>query len=270
MKNRRSRISPAVAVSFALENLEGRVVMSGFNAAGAIRPSAMVAHAKAPTTTMLTVSPGTLNQPINITVTVRTAAAAGAATGMVNIVDHGTVLKTLTLTPTTSTNPRFTVSQATYSLLQPPGEVGYFFGRHVFNAQFHPSAGFANSSDAKSFNVSQPPAKTLSSGVKIATLNPGVGPQIQAGQTANLVYTGYLTKTGEVFDNSAAHGGRPLTFTSGAGQVIPGFDLGTAGMRVGESRMILVPPSEGYGSTPNGTIPPNSTLIFVVTLKSIS
>lgn len=268
MKKRSTRISPAD--SLALENLENRVVMSGFHAAGAVRPSAMVAQAKAPTTTTMTVNAGSLNQPIRITVTVRSSAAAGAAAGTVNIVDHGTVLGTATLTPATSTNPRQAVSQATYTLMQPPGNVGYFFGRHVFNADFIPSGGFAKSRAVKSFEVTQPPATDLSNGIKIATLSPGVGPLLKSGQTANLVYTGYLTKTGEVFDDSAAHNGVPLSFTSGAGQVIPGFDIGTAGMQVGESRMIMVPAAEGYGSTPNGTIPPNSTLIFVVTLKSIS
>ena len=231
---------------------------------------AKVPSAKAHTTTTMAINAGSLNQPIKITVTVRSTAAAGAPKGTVNIVDHGTVLGTVTLSPTVSSNPRQALSQATFTLPQPPGNVGYFFGRHVFNADYVPSTGFAKISAVKSFDITQPPATKLSNGIKIATLSPGVGPLLKTGQTANLVYTGYLTKTGEVFDDSAAHGGTPLSFTSGAGQVIPGFDIGTAGMQVGESRMIMVPPAEGYGSTPNGSIPPNSTLIFVVTLKSIT
>ena len=268
MKKRRSSLSPLA--SFSLENLEGRVVMSGFHAAAVHQPSAMVGRANQPTKTTMAITAGSLNQPIKVTVTVRSSAAAGAPTGTVNIIDKGTVLGTATLSPTTSTNPRFAVSQATYTLPQAPGNVGYFFGRHVFNAQFVPSGGFAKSKAVDSFEVTQPSATTLSTGIKIATLSPGVGPQLKSGTTANIIYTGYLTKTGEVFDDSAAHGGKPLSFTSGGGQVIPGFDVGTAGMQVGETRMIMVPPAEGYGSTAVGSIPANSTLIFVVTLHSIS
>jgi len=52
--------------------------------------------------------------------------------------------------------------------------------------------------------------------------------------------------------------------------VITGFDEGTLGMEVGETRVVLIPPAEGYGSTRNGAIPKNSTLLFVITLESIS
>ena len=106
--------------------------------------------------------------------------------------------------------------------------------------------------------------------MKVATIAPGSGPVIQPGQTANVLYTGYLAKNGQIFDDSINDGGTPFGFTLGAGQVIPGFDAGTAGMQVGETRIIQIPPAEGYGDTANGPIPANSTLIFVVTLESIS
>ncbi len=98
----------------------------------------------------------------------------------------------------------------------------------------------------------------------------GSGAEIQSGQTANVLYTGYLAKNGHIFDDSINDGGTPISFTLGAGRVIPGFDEGTVGMQVGESRIVLIPPAEGYGRTPSGTIPANSTLIFVLTLESIS
>ena len=118
--------------------------------------------------------------------------------------------------------------------------------------------------------MSQPAYTTLAGGVKVATVAPGSGSEIQPGQTANVLYTGYLAKNGQIFDDSSDHGGAPLSFTVGAGEVVPGFDEGTAGMKVGETRIISIPPAEGYGSTANGPIPANSTLIFVVTLESIS
>jgi FKBP-type peptidyl-prolyl cis-trans isomerase len=122
----------------------------------------------------------------------------------------------------------------------------------------------------KSFTVNKPAYTTLAGGVKTATIVQGSGAQIQSGQTAGVLYTGYLAKNGHVFDDSINDGGAPLRFTIGSGQVIPGFDLGTAGMQVGETRIISIPPAEGYGPKDNGPIPPNSTLIFVVTLESIS
>ena len=71
---------------------------------------------KAATETTLAVSAGTLGQPITFTVTVRAAAAAGSPEGTVNIIDHGKVIQTLTLSPTTSTNARYAFSEATFTL----------------------------------------------------------------------------------------------------------------------------------------------------------
>ena len=118
--------------------------------------------------------------------------------------------------------------------------------------------------------MSKPAYTTLAGGVKIATIVQGAGPGIQSGQTASVLYTGYLAKNGHIFDDSFNHGGAPFSFTVGAGQVIAGFDEGIAGMQVGESRIVLIPPAEGYGHMANGPIPANSTLIFVLTLESIS
>ena len=271
MEGRRSRFVPGA--SFMEENLERRALLSGVGSAGALARGVEIAAQavrKAATVTTLAVGAGTLGQPITFTVTVRAAAAAGAPTGTVNILDHGRVIQTLTLSPTTSTNARFATSGATATLTQPIGGAAYYFGRHQVSAVFVPDGAFSKSVAARAFTVSQPASTALSGGVKVATIAPGSGPQIQAGQTANVLYTGYLAKNGRIFDDSLAHGGAPLPFTLGAGQVVPGFDMGTAGMRVGETRILLIPPAEGYGSAANGPIPGNSTLIFVVTLASIS
>ena len=218
----------------------------------------------------MTASAGTLGQPITFTVTVRAAASAGSPSGTVAIVDHGTVLGTIPISPQTSTNGHYAYSGVTANLNQPPGEGAYYFGRHQVSAVFIPNGAFAKSTGVVTFNVHQPSYATLAGGVKVATIVQGSGPQIQAGQTASVLYTGYLSKTGQIFDDSLKDGGPPFSFTLGAGQVVPGFDAGTAGMQVGESRIIVIPPAEGYGARANGPIPANSTLIFVVTLESIS
>jgi FKBP-type peptidyl-prolyl cis-trans isomerase FkpA len=273
MNRKRSRFVPAV--SSALETLESRVVLSGIGATALQQAAAEVGGRttpKAATATTLAVSGGTLGQPITFNVTVRAPAAQGAPTGMVNITSHGTLIQSVTLAPTISTNPRFAYSTATYTLTPQPGGSAEYFGKHAFSAAFVPDGAFTRSVGSKNFNVVQPTYTTLSDGVKIATIVPGTGTGtgIQTGQTANVMYTGYLAKNGQIFDDSVNDGGTPFSYSVGAGQVIPGFDAGTVGMQVGETRIIEIPAAEGYGATPNGSIPANSTLIFVLTLESIS
>jgi hypothetical protein len=257
-----------------MESLEGRIALSSGGALGAHRSiAAEIAtqtNKATHTTTIVGVTSGTLGQPITITVTVRGPAAAGSPTGTVNITDHGTVVQTLPLLPATSKSSRFAVSTAALTMTSQAGGPATFFGRHTVGATYVPAGTLAASSTSKSFVVTQPRYTTLPGGTKVATVVPGFGPQIQSGQTANLLYTGYLVKTGQIFDQSMSHGGMPISFPVGAGQVIPGFDAGTVGMQVGETRIIEIPPSQGYGSTANSAIPANSTLVFLVTLVSIS
>ena len=203
--------------------------------------------------------------------TVRAAAAAGSPVGTVNIIDHGQVIQTLTLAPTTSMNARFALSDATFTLTQQPGGSAYFFGKHPVKAVFIPGGTFSKSTGNKTFTVSKPAYTALPGGIKIATIAAGAGVEIQPGQTANVLYTGYLASKGHIFDDSIDDGGTVFSFTVGAGTVIVGFDEGTVGMQVGETRIVLIPPAEAYGATGNPpTIPRDATLIFVLTLESIS
>jgi peptidylprolyl isomerase len=78
----------------------------------------------------------------------------------------------------------------------------------------------------------------------------------------SIQYTGYLAD-GTKFDSSYDHGGEPLAFPVGQHQVIPGWDTGFAGMRVGGKRRLYIPFQLAYG--PNGrppTIPARAMLIF--------
>ncbi len=64
---------------------------------------------------------------------------------------------------------------------------------------------------------------------------------------------------------------KPFTFTLGAGEVIPGWDKGVVGMKVGGRRELIIPPSLGYqDSSPGPGIAPNDTLVFVIDLLKIS
>jgi hypothetical protein len=264
MKRKRPSFAPAFSpIDTALES---RIALSGVAAADA----AQVAGRLAATHTTLSASTGTIGQPIALSVSVRAATPAGAPQGTVNIIDHGRVIQTLTLAPAGATSARQISSTASVTLAQPLGGNAYYFGKHALTAEFVPSRGFAPSTGHATFNVTQPRYKTLAGGVKVASINPGSGPAIQTGQTANVLYTGYLTRTGQVFDDSMSHGGTALGFRVGTGSVIPGFDAGVAGMQAGETRILIIPPSQAYGSKTNGPIPGNSTLTFVVTLQSIA
>lgn len=105
---------------------------------------------------------------------------------------------------------------------------------------------------------------TTESGLKYYDLITGDGPEVQQGQQVVVHYTGWLTD-GTQFDSSIDRG-QPITFSVGAGQMIPGFDEGVSTMRVGGKRQLVIPPELGYGDTEQGSIPANSTLIFEVEL----
>lgn len=95
----------------------------------------------------------------------------------------------------------------------------------------------------------------------------GTGPEAVKDKQLAVTYKGYLTN-GQVFDQSRVNNGQlqPLLFTLGAGQLIPGFEQGVAGMKVGGTRRVIIPPSLGYGDKSQGGIPANSVLVFDITL----
>lgn len=96
----------------------------------------------------------------------------------------------------------------------------------------------------------------------------GTGAPAKAGQTLSVQYVGVSRSTGKQFDASWDRG-QPFSFPLGAGQVIPGWDQGLAGMKVGGRRELVIPSALAYG--PQGsppTIAPNEALIFVIDLKS--
>lgn len=110
----------------------------------------------------------------------------------------------------------------------------------------------------------QPPA-----GLKIEDLKVGDGPTAQTGDSATVQYVGVSYSTGEQFDASW-DSGQPFTFTLGAGDVIPGWDQGVAGMKVGGRRELTIPPELGYGEQGQPpVIAPNETLIFVIDLVDV-
>jgi len=120
----------------------------------------------------------------------------------------------------------------------------------------------ANTNIPTSNNTNQP------SEMQGEILQPGTGEAAKTGDVVEVNYIGWLTN-GTKFDSSYDHG-QTFSFTLGAGQVIQGWDMGVAGMKVGEKRRLTIPPKLAYGEQGAGSaIPPNATLIFEIELIKI-
>ena len=119
------------------------------------------------------------------------------------------------------------------------------------------------------------PAKVDTSSVAFQKIDTTVGTGAPAtpGKMVTVNYTGwfYLPDApqhhGEQFDSSI--GRKPFTFRLGGGTVIPGWDQGVDGMKVGGKRTLVIPASLGYGADGAGPIPPNANLIFDVELLDV-
>jgi FKBP-type peptidyl-prolyl cis-trans isomerase FkpA len=104
-------------------------------------------------------------------------------------------------------------------------------------------------------------------------LRAGSGAEATTGRSLTVNYTGWLyaanqpDNKGAQFDTSV--GRSPLGFVLGAGSVIPGWDRGIVGMRVGGLRRLIIPPELAYGNQAVGPIPANSTLVFEVELLTV-
>lgn len=104
-------------------------------------------------------------------------------------------------------------------------------------------------------------------------LRVGTGADALPGRTLTVHYTGWLydpaqpESKGRQFESSV--GGPPYSFPLGAGRVIRGWDQGVVGMRVGGLRRLILPPELAYGSTGQGAIPPNATLVFEVEVLAV-
>ncbi|MCR4734072.1 MAG: peptidylprolyl isomerase [Treponema sp.] len=106
-------------------------------------------------------------------------------------------------------------------------------------------------------------------GIYFKIVKEGSGEVCGNGKNVSVDYQGYLT-TGQIFDASKGfhpQGHEALDFTTGAGQMIPGFDIMVQQMKVGETRTMILPPALAYGSQGYpGVIPGNAYICFDVTL----
>ena len=113
---------------------------------------------------------------------------------------------------------------------------------------------------------------TTPSGLQFEDTVTGTGAEAKAGQQVSVHYTGWLYDDGvkgAKFDSSKDRND-PFEFALGGGQVIKGWDEGVQGMKVGGTRVLVIPPALGYGARgAGGVIPPNATLMFEVELLGV-
>lgn len=133
-------------------------------------------------------------------------------------------------------------------------------------AEAAPAAALAPAATTPTGTEAMPMTKT--------DLTPGTGAEIKAGQNALVHYTGWLydaaapENKGKQFDSSV--GSEPFDFPVGGGRVIPGWDQGVVGMKVGGKRRLVIPPDMAYGNAgAGGVIPPGATLVFDIELVEI-
>jgi len=112
----------------------------------------------------------------------------------------------------------------------------------------------------------EPPAELV-----VEDITDGEGEEVEDGDRVGVQYVGVLFENGREFDSSwqGDSPGPPFELTVGAGEVIPGWDEGLQGMKVGGRRRLVIPPGLAYG--PEGQPPdigPNATLVFVIDLVS--
>jgi FKBP-type peptidyl-prolyl cis-trans isomerase FkpA len=130
-------------------------------------------------------------------------------------------------------------------------------------------------SDISELSEGEPMADTGIKQLQKQDVKVGDGAEARAGRVVRVHYTGWLydanapDKRGQKFDSSK-DSKQPFDFTLGAQEVIPGWDEGVAGMKVGGTRILTIPPDMGYGARgAGGVIPPNATLVFEVELLEV-
>lgn len=105
--------------------------------------------------------------------------------------------------------------------------------------------------------------------LEIKELHEGDGAEAKAGSKVTVQYVGVNYKNGKEFDSSWSRD-EPFSFTLGAGEVIPGWDQGVEGMKVGGRRELIIPPELAYGEAgAPPSIGPNETLVFVIDLLEV-
>lgn len=110
--------------------------------------------------------------------------------------------------------------------------------------------------------------KTTTTGIKYIVEKIGSGELVKAGNTVTVKYTGMFLD-GQVFDASSLRGDGTMTFIHKTNRMIQGWEEGIEVLNKGASAAFLVPSAKAYGTTGQGSIPPNTPLIFIIEVTNI-
>lgn len=146
-------------------------------------------------------------------------------------------------------------------------------GTHTIFAYFGGSTRYLTSQSKATYSATSTLPSTTSTttadGLKITELGGGSGSAAVSGQYVKVRYLGYKKSNGITFDSSESIGHNQFSFQLGSGNSIAGFDEGVTGMKVGQVRLLEIPPSLGYASQPSNPLA-TETLYFLVQVVAIS
>lgn len=121
------------------------------------------------------------------------------------------------------------------------------------------------SSDSGTSTSVSSPATLVSTDVAV-----GTGATVVSGSGVTMNYTVWVYKADAAdFKGVQADSGTGFPFTAGATNIIPGVSTGVIGMKVGGHRVLLIPAAQAYGSAGAGSIPPNSGIVFDMTVTAV-
>ncbi|MDB4882117.1 MAG: FKBP-type peptidyl-prolyl cis-trans isomerase [Gemmatimonadetes bacterium] len=128
----------------------------------------------------------------------------------------------------------------------------------------YPNVPIESTTFATSLNVNLAASTKTATGIYFRDVTVGTGKTAAAGDSVSVYYSGALAN-GQLFDQLVAPAA-PYGVRLGANRVIPGFEQGLVGMKVGGVRQLIIPPALAYGSAGNSGIPPYSVLVFQVNM----
>ena len=149
-----------------------------------------------------------------------------------------------------------------FSVLAPLAFVACLNGTE---AQSYPNIPIESTTFGSNLNVSLATSTKTASGLYYRDIVVGTGQTVATGDTVRVYYQGALS-SGELFDQRLSPSAT-LDFKLGSGYVIPGWDEGLVGMKVGGVRQLIIPPALAYGATGRNAIPPYAVLVFNVTMS---
>jgi FKBP-type peptidyl-prolyl isomerase-like protein/Big-like domain-containing protein len=263
-----SRSAVRMHSDFSLESLERRQLLCGTTGSTAAAapltatPAAVVVKPDtvATTTTRIGLNASSLLLGQTLSITVIVSSADGTPRGTVQLLNNGHTFGQST-----------TLNHLGHAKFIFDGGSAFFSGTYNFSIRYAGSSSFAVSRSHTDVETISQPTYTVESGhLRVATVVAGTGVGAVTGDMATMEYTGFLLN-GTEFDESSVHSPDTLSFEVNGGTLITGFEEGTLGMKVGETRVLLIPWALGYGAEGDPpTIPAEADLVFVITMVSLT